>query len=118
MQRKTTFSAALVVVLMANACDKIRPTQPELQSQSAVSVAPQNQTASPQVLVNNTQRELDEMAVAIAELRSRASSANSTSRVALTAEVERLELEWKEVQKRLSMLRKDVAAFSKTELAH
>jgi carbon monoxide dehydrogenase subunit G len=114
MQLQTAFSAALVVALIASACDKIRPTQPELQSHTEVPVSPLNQEASPQVLANNTQRELDEMAIAIAELRSRASAANATSRVALTAEVERLELEWNEVHKRLSTLRRDVATSRKT----
>jgi septal ring factor EnvC (AmiA/AmiB activator) len=95
-------TGVILVFALANVgCDKIKPPQPGLQAPPAASGSPVIKPGDQETFAQNAQKELDQMAVAIAELRTKVDAANATTKAKLSEELDRLEVDFKETQARL-----------------
>lgn len=97
----------VVLILAATfvSCDKIKPPLPELQKPPAVSDQAAQQDQERKAFAQAAEKELDDIRAAIADFRAKAAAANAQTKARLGEEVDELEGEWREAQKRLLALK-------------
>lgn len=96
---------ALVLAVTFVSCDKIKPPMPELQKPPTASGQADQQDRERKAFAQTAQKELDELRVAITDLRAKAKAANAQTQARLGEEVDKLEGELREVQQRLVELK-------------
>ena len=103
-------STSNVVVIMAlalgcSACDKLKPALPEVAKPSA----PETQTGPTDkeraAFTQAAQKDLDELRDMIANLKVQAAQAGRETSASLQADIEKLELELRDTQQRLTALK-------------
>ncbi|MDP3653641.1 MAG: hypothetical protein Q8R67_18375 [Rhodoferax sp.] len=85
-------------------CDKVKSPEPEISTPDTAT-NPMDKTASERkAFTQAAQKELDELRIAVANLRTKAEAASQESKAKLRQQVERLELELRQTQQRLAEL--------------
>lgn len=97
----STAGLSVTLAITCVACDKINPPQPELQKPPAVTEKSPKLEDERTTYTQAAQKELDELRTMIAELKIKAETANTETKARLTADIEKLEAESREVQQRL-----------------
>ena len=105
MQLLKRAGVVLTLALACVACDKVKPPQPELQKPPTASGQAASQDRERSEFGQAAQKELDELRAAITELRAKAGAANAQTQARLSQQADKLELEWREAQQRLSELK-------------
>jgi Skp family chaperone for outer membrane proteins len=99
----SSYGAIIALAIACVSCDKIKPPQPELQTPPATSGQPgqQEQERERSDFALAAQKELDELRAVIAELKTKAETANLQTRARLGEEVEKLDAELRAAQQQL-----------------
>lgn len=101
----STAGLSVTLAISCVSCDKIKTPQPELQKPPAVTEKSPKPEDERTTYTQAAQKELDELRTAIAELKIKAETANTETKAKLTAEIEKLEADSREVQQRLVELK-------------
>lgn len=110
--KNAILAASVVVALAASnvACDKLQPPQPQLQPPPPAAGGAVGQTeAERSAHAVTAQKDLDEQRTALAQLRIKAEAANEQAKARLRAELDALDAELGDVQKRLTELKATTA---------
>lgn len=101
--KKLIWTVGLVIFLALTgvSCDKFKGPYPQLDKPSDAAQQAEKSAGERRAYAQAAQKELDELRAAIADLKSRAESANEETQGKLGQQVERLEGELREVQQRL-----------------
>ncbi|MDP2368101.1 hypothetical protein [Rhodoferax sp.] len=106
--KNTLLAAGVVVVLAASnvACDKLQPPQPQLQPPPPAAAGAVGQPDGERNTYSAAaQQDLDEQRTALAQLRIKAEAANEQVKARLRAELDALDAELGDAQKRLIELK-------------
>lgn len=100
--KKLILTVGLVIVVAATgvSCDRFKAPYPQLDKSSDAAQV-EKSASERRAYAQAAQKELDELRAAIADLKSKAESANQETQGKLVQQVERLEGELREVQQRL-----------------
>lgn len=105
MQALLKTGVVLILAATFVSCDKIKPPLPELQKPPAVSDQVAQQGQERKAFAQTAEKELDEIRAAIADFRAKSAAANAQTKARLGEEIDELEGEWREAQKRLLALK-------------
>lgn len=103
--KKLVFRVLTVTALatLCVACDKIKAPQPQLQT-PPVAASPAKQPAEHEVFKQTAQKELEAVNTVLADLKAKASSANTQTQAKLNEEIQAIEAELGVAQQRLKAL--------------
>lgn len=101
--KKMILTVGLVVVTVATcvSCDRFKAPYPQLDKPSDAAQQAEKSASERRAYAQAAQKELDELRAVIADLKSKAESANQETQGKLVQQVERLEGQLREVQQRL-----------------
>lgn len=101
--KKMILTVGLVIVVAATgvSCDRFKGPYPQMDKPSDAAQQAEKSAGERRAYAQAAQKELDELRTVIADLKSRAESANQETQGKLVQQVERLEGELREVQQRL-----------------
>jgi glutamyl-tRNA reductase len=104
-----TTGAVIVLASAVVACDKIKPPQPQLQKPPTATEQAVPQDGERGAFAQAAQKELDDLKTVIAEFKTKAEAANLEAKAKLKEEVEKLEVDLRETQARLTELKSATA---------
>lgn len=100
----TAIVVAIILVASLAACDKFKPSTPETPTTQKPTTSGVPADTERQTFVRSAEREMEDLRVAIADLKAKAASASQDAKVRLHSKVEDLEVEWRATKDRLNAL--------------
>lgn len=103
-----TAGAVLTLAVACVACDKVKPPAtplPTLQNPPVAADKGDQKEDERKVFAQSAQKEIDELKVALTELRAKVAAANAQTKAKLNEEMEKLEADLRATQERLTALK-------------
>lgn len=106
MNRSTSNAVVMVALALAcSACDKFKPALPEVEKPSAPAAPMSPADKERAAFAQEAQKDLDELRTMIASLKVQAAQAGRETSARLQADIEKLEMELRDTQQRLTALK-------------
>lgn len=100
----TAMVVAIILVASLASCDKFKPSTPATPTTQKSTTSGVPADTERQAFVRSAEKEMEDLRVAIADLKAKAASASQEAKVRLHAKVEDLEVEWRATKDRLNAL--------------